>query len=77
MYNDSTKQSTSSTWYSRFFTWTSLFHKVAFSLVPGDTVIHVIDDIRQIRKDFFCKQSQLLEHMKCPVAPGPLGQTEP
>lgn len=35
------------------------------SLVPGDTVIHVIDDIRQIRKDFFCKQSQLLEHMKC------------
>jgi len=30
----------------------------------GDTVIHVIDDLRQIRKDFFCKQSQLLEHMK-------------
>ncbi|CAK9099009.1 unnamed protein product [Durusdinium trenchii] len=32
--------------------------------IKGDTVIHVIDDIRQIRKDFYCKQSQLLEHMK-------------
>lgn len=34
------------------------------SIGKGDTVIHVIDDLRQIRKDFFCKQSQLLEHMK-------------
>lgn len=34
------------------------------SLGKGDTVIHVIDDIRQIRKDFSCKQSRLLEHMK-------------
>ena len=55
-------------WYSRFFTtghrWTSFYHACA-RVVPGDTVIHVIDDIRQIRKDFFCKQSQLLEHMKC------------
>ena len=32
--------------------------------IVGDTVIHVIDDLRQIRKDLFCKQSQLLEHMK-------------
>ena len=55
-------------WYSRFFTtghrWTSFYHAWA-RVVTGDTVIHVIDDIRQIRKDFSCKQSRLLEHMKC------------
>ncbi|CAJ1402961.1 unnamed protein product [Effrenium voratum] len=30
----------------------------------SETVIHVIDDARQVRRDFFCKQTQLLEHMK-------------
>ncbi|CAE7633578.1 unnamed protein product [Symbiodinium sp. CCMP2456] len=30
----------------------------------GDTVIHVIDDVRQIRRDFMCKHTLLLEHMR-------------
>ncbi|CAJ1353870.1 unnamed protein product [Effrenium voratum] len=52
-------QTSSLQWY-----FSGFFQALRVASLVGETVIHVIDDARQVRRDFFCKQTQLLEHMK-------------